>query len=735
LSVFDGGFELAVLGGWPVAVVVALITSVLVFRALRTTPRPSPAITALRVATLLVACIVVIQPTWSSERVERTPGELAIIVDASRSMSVRANGRTRYDRAKALLERWSGERRAARAAVYTLDDALRPTSFDGIESGSPDGQSSRIAAALSELAERGASSEIGAVVLVTDGRDTDRALAARSTFEGMRVHVVAVGTDDAIRDDAITEARADARAYLRGKYTVRATLRAPALAGQTVPVTLERDDEPYQSRDVAVDASGNAQVVFELPAERMGLVFLRIAIPVVSEDAVPENNVRSMIVRVVRDRLRVLHVSGRPSWDMRFMRGFLKRDPSIDLVSFFILRTTTDLAQADPSEMSLIPFPTDELFREHLSSFDVVVFQDFEFRPYQIAPYLPAIRHYVRGGGSFVMIGGEGSFSGGGYGLTAIADILPVEVLPGSGDDLLDEARFHPVVPDAMTRHPLVAHGTGDVPTSVAWRSLGEAIGTNVVGAARPGAVTLLEHPTRTVNGARMPVLSVWDIDEGRALALTIDTSWRWGMPTGAETGDGSFFTRFWDRAFRWLARDPSLEPSRIELANERVGPRARVRASVLARDGAYAPRAGARITLTIEALDGAVVTRGESTADQEGVARFVLDGPRAVGAYRLRARIDEVVIAEEAIVVETSGTELADVSADARTLEAVAMATRGRYVARPEDAPRLADFDGTRERSLGITAYAPFRSPFVAAALIALFALEWWLRRRAGLR
>ena len=135
MSVFDGGFELAVLGGWPVAVVVALITSVLVFRALRTTPRPSPAITALRVATLLVACIVVIQPTWSSERVERTPGELAIIVDASRSMSVRANGRTRYDRAKALLERWSGERRAASAAVYTLDVALRPTSVDGIESG------------------------------------------------------------------------------------------------------------------------------------------------------------------------------------------------------------------------------------------------------------------------------------------------------------------------------------------------------------------------------------------------------------------------------------------------------------------------------------------------------------------------------------------------------------------------------------------------------------------------
>lgn len=728
----QGGAGLAVLGGLPVAVIVVLVTAVLVVLALR---GGGPLrVRVLRVLTLVLACLVVLQPTWSRERVERSPGELAIVVDASRSMSVRDDGRTRFDRVKALMERWSGERRAARAAVYTLSDEIVPSTFGAVAEASPDGQSSRIAATLTELADRGGASEVGAVVLVTDGRDTDRALTRIPSLAGMRVHVVAVGTDDTIRDDAITDARADARAFLRGKYVVRATLRAPALAGTTVPVTLERDDETYQTRDVLLSSEGAAEVTFELPAERLGLVFHRVHIPTVGEDAVPENNSRSMIVRVVRDRLRVLHVSGRPSWDMRFLRGFLKRDPSIDLVSFFILRTQTDLALADPSEMSLIPFPTDELFREHLASFDVVVFQDFEFRPYNITPYLPAIRAYVKGGGSFVMIGGEGSFSSGGYGTTAIAEILPWEVPPGTGDETLDEGRFKPVVPDAVVRHPLVAHGTGDVTTQGAFARLEDAIGVNVVGAAREGATTLLTHPTRTVNGVPMPVLAVWEAGRGRALALGIDTSWRWGMPTGAETGDGSFFTRFWDRAFRWLARDATLEPSRIELANERVGPRARLRANVLARDDAYAPRTGARVRLTVETLDERVVASGEETVDAEGMARLTLLGPTAVGAYRVRARIADVLVAEEAIVVETSGAELADVSADGAAAEALARSTHGRYTAKPEDAPRLADLDGSRERSLGIDAFAPFRSPFAALVLIALFAAEWWTRRRAGL-
>ena len=94
----------------------------------------------------------------------------------------------------------------------------------------------------------------------------------------------------------------------------------------------------------------------------------------------PENNERAVLVRVTRDKLRVLLLCGAPTWDTRFLRAFLKADPSIDLITFFILRTSSDLTMASPEELSLIPFPTDELFREHLDSFDIVHLPGLQLR-------------------------------------------------------------------------------------------------------------------------------------------------------------------------------------------------------------------------------------------------------------------------------------------------------------------------------------------------------------------
>ena len=106
------------------------------------------------------------------------------------------------------------------------------------------------------------------------------------------------------------------------------------------------------------------------------------------------------------DRVRVLQLCGRPSWDERFLRRLLKRNPNVDLISFFILRTPSDLAAVDSDELSLIPFPTHELFQNELPSFDVIFLQNFEYMPYGIGAYLDNIRQYVETGGGMAMIGG-----------------------------------------------------------------------------------------------------------------------------------------------------------------------------------------------------------------------------------------------------------------------------------------------------------------------------------------
>ena len=127
------------------------------------------------------------------------------------------------------------------------------------------------------------------------------------------------------------------------------------------------------------------------------------------------NNTRSFVVRVIRDKIRVLQVSGAPSWDVRALRQMLKSNPNVDLISFFILRTQDSISLVPNDEMSLIPFPTRELFEQQLPSFDLIILQNFEFRPYGIGDYLENIRSYVEGGGGLAMLGGAVSFSAGGY--------------------------------------------------------------------------------------------------------------------------------------------------------------------------------------------------------------------------------------------------------------------------------------------------------------------------------
>ena len=105
-------------------------------------------------------------------------------------------------------------------------------------------------------------------------------------------------------------------------------------------------------------------------------------------DTIPENDRRLVTFNVARERVRVLHVAGRPTNDVRALRQWLKSDASVDVVAFFILRTPADNPMASQEDLALIPFPVDELFSDHLPSFDAVVLQDFDAQPYGLSELL-----------------------------------------------------------------------------------------------------------------------------------------------------------------------------------------------------------------------------------------------------------------------------------------------------------------------------------------------------------
>ena len=123
------------------------------------------------------------------------------------------------------------------------------------------------------------------------------------------------------------------------EFLIRAHVQGSGFENKRVPVRLERDGSPISERTVQLDEQGRGEVAFNIRPDDVGRFTYEVSVPVYENDAVPSNNRSPVVIRVVRDRIRVLQVAGAPSWDVKMLRRFLKGDPLVDLVSFFILRT------------------------------------------------------------------------------------------------------------------------------------------------------------------------------------------------------------------------------------------------------------------------------------------------------------------------------------------------------------------------------------------------------------
>jgi uncharacterized membrane protein len=701
------------------------------------TPQPKrrAALIGLRVASGLAALLFALQPQWFAERIQRIPGRLVVLVDASRSMSVRDVLPSRAQRAYALLQEWSRDAKfpfdlytfgadAHAAKLQALDPARLSREDD-----------TRIAHAIERVASD-MGEELGAIVLLSDGADLSPGGSASQLKNlGVRVHSIAFAADQQVVDDAIGAIKADAVAFLREVAEVEVSVRSTRKQTEPLVVTLREQGQVVSEASVELDQGGRGKVVLPFTPARLGRAVYTVSLPMAAGDAVPENNERSFLVRVTRDKLRVLLLCGAPTWDTRFLRAFLKADPAIDLITFFILRTSNDMTMASPEELSLIPFPTDELFREHLDSFDLVVFQDFNYGPYQVAGYIPRIRDYVIKGGAFAMVGGSRSFGAGGYERTSLADILPVRM--AAGPTSLAEEEFHPELVDGALRHPIVELVPDPIQNAKTWAELAPLVGANRLLATRDGAHALLHHPKeKAAAGGRMPVLAVGSAGRGRVLALAADSSWRWSITTAGARGDASAYERFWDRALRWLARDPLLDPAQIETDRERYGPQAELKARARLRDASYAPIANRRLQLQLLDMAGNVRHEQPMQTDADGAASGELRAPLEPSAYRIAARdpLDDALLAEQGFVVEAGGEELADPSPQPQRMREIAAVTGGQFF-RADAPPALQELNRTRARALGTVVSAPFASIWFFLLLVALFAAEWSVRRAWGLR
>ena len=711
------------------------------------------ALLTLRMLAVGACLLVCLQPKLEFGQVSLVPNTVAVLVDASRSMSVAPpdRGPTRSDRAAGLLasaaptfSAW--ETSGHKVEVYGFGEVLTPVSRASLPS--PKAEATRIGEALSELRTRLGGRDLGAVVIISDGIDTGRIghgpldADTHKTLEALAapVHTVFVGEEE-LRDLSVAAVLADDFAFVRTPVKLEAVLRHSSLGGRMVEVSLLRDGRLVDAKAVLLHKdSPQERVIFDFTPDHPGNYVFEIKTPVLAGEALDSNNSQTFTLKVIRDRVRVLHVCGRPSWNERFLRSMLRLDPNVDLVSFFILRTDTDDMTFGPDEMSLIPFPYKEIFDDQLKSFDLLIFDNFNFKPYWVEPYLPGVRAYIEAGGAMAMVGGDLSFASGLYGESALRDVLPVDLsgIPHDGPASFSTDTFRPRLTTEGRTHPVTSLSLDEKTNESRWAALPQLTGINRVAGLRPGARALLVHPSqKSADGKPAPVLATADVGKGRTLALLTDTAWNWGFEAAGAGDDGRAFQHFWEGAIRWLVRDPTLTHLRIDLdkVEYRRGQTVSLRVRTLRAD--YTPAAGVEVTLELqpaEAAESVASLRNlKVTTGGDGEAHFELGGLDP-GAYRLvgRAILDGRAAEEQTtFVIHPEGHELDDVVAREGVLREIAKASGGEFRDGAFGTPSVRPPRKVRVGSLRTVEI--WSSPAMLLLALLLLAAEWTLRRRTG--
>jgi len=747
--------SLTELPGWAIGLAALLCAGSLWWSGVGTRGAPfqvRAGLVALRAGFLTGVVVLLAEPGLRLMEKSHEANRVVIALDTSESMAkTDADGASRSvigARAVQALVRDLAERDAPfLPELLRFDEATGPLSKEALQnlaSGAvaPDGAGSSLHAALRAVAAGDEGRPLGGVVIVSDGADTSgvgaelsMALRDEATRLGVPVHTVLTGRAQAYADIAVARVITDDFAFVRNPVTVQVVVRHKGFRGERLRLSLKEDGRLLSVTDVdLVEDSDETTVEFTFEPKSAGKHVYTVVAPVNPKESIAENNRLDFMLKVIRDRIRVLQVAGRPSWDERFVRRLLKENPSVDLISFFILRSPTDVAGAPSRELSLIPFPTRELFTEELNTFDVVIFQDFNYRPYQMGLYLKNVKEFVEeSGGGFMMIGGALSFSEGDYDDTPIADVLPVELLPGNGH--LSTEPFRPLLTEAGRSHPITDLGeltASDAP----FAELPELEGVNLVAGLRPGAEALLVHPFLNAGGSAQPVVAAAEIGKGRSLAVLTDSTWLWSLPHVGQGGRGDAHRRFFANALRWLIRDPELSRVKVVLDSGTVGPDEPIPFEVRSFDPSYRPQGGAAVHLELVPLDGGragAPIDGVTAADGSWRGELKNPGP---GVYRIVARAERegrtIGSDENAFVVKAARGEVLFTEPRADVMKALARATAGETIA-PADITELEFIDQGVEKVHRQKTEPLWHHWLPLLLIVGCACTEWYWRRRRG--
>jgi hypothetical protein len=394
----------------------------------------------------------------------------------------------------------------------------------------------RLLTALEGAAAEVAPDRIAGAILLTDGQahDADRL----ATFPAP-VHVLLTGREGEWDRRLVLET---APAFGLVGETVQLSFRVEMLgtpppgADASARVEILIDGASALSQPIPV----GRPVTLALPVNHGGANVVSVSIPAADGELTERNNAAVFTINGVRDRLRVLLVSGEPHPGERTWRNLLKADPSVDLVHFTILRPPNKQDGVPVFELSLISFPTRELFMQKIDEFDLIIFDRYRRRGVLPNAYIENVARYVRDGGAVLVASGP-AFAG----VESLWRTPLRDILPGTPTPRVIERGFLPEITPLGLRHPVTA---GLMPPTA----------EGVAPWGRWFRMVEMEQASgqSVMSGAGSPLLILDRVGKGRVAMLASDHAWLWSR--GFEGGGPQ--AELLRRLAHWLMKEPELE-------------------------------------------------------------------------------------------------------------------------------------------------------------------------------
>ncbi len=484
---------------------------------------------AIRAIALALLVLALANPSLTREDREPLTSIAVVVVDRSPSQNFGNRVQQTEAARKALAERLAN---------------IKGLEVRFVDAGESDGETdgTRLFSALSSALADVPPDRVAGAIIITDGRVHDVPANNAALGFAAPLHALITGSKDE-RDRRVALVAAPRFGIVGQPQTITFRVEDQGPSPGSAEVTVRRDGEVLETRNVVIGREERVDV----PITHAGPNIVEIEAAPLEGELTPVNNRAVVSIDGVRDKLRVLLVSGEPHAGERTWRNLLKSDASVDLVHFTILRPPEKQDGTPINELSLIAFPTRELFQQKIGEFQLIIFDRYARQGVLPLIYFDNIARYVKNGGALLIAAGPDY-----AGTTSIWRTPLDTILPAEPNGKVTEQPFHARPTELGKRHPVTRALAGADSNPPHWSRWFRLVDANA------------SKGTAVLEGAdNKPVLVLGRQGEGRVALFLSDHIWLWAR--GYE-GGGPHLDLL-RRLSHWLMKQPDLEEEALRMS------------------------------------------------------------------------------------------------------------------------------------------------------------------------